>query len=77
MIFPTSDETAEVVQRGKESVHLPVALVSAKGSAIPSCFFSSAILVQRDNLDAFYLGFFIRNGRIVSGVANASKAALA
>ena len=70
VIFPSSDEAAEVVHPGKEPLHFPAFSIAAELAAILSSAFASAP-VRRNQLDAiFVLEFCVERVRVVGLVAD-------
>jgi hypothetical protein len=72
VVFPSCNESSEVVHPGKEPLHFPSFAIAAQLSAILGSVFSSAS-VRRDQLDAVLGGeFFIKRVRVVGFVADES-----
>jgi|SRR5215467_2583628 len=55
MIFPTADESAEVVEPGEEPLDSPAAAVTAQFAAILSVLAATDVLVGRDESNAVFL----------------------
>src|SRR2546427_12692584 len=57
VIFPAADESAEIVEPGKEALGFPAPAVTAQFAAVLGTLAAAAVLVGRDEPDA---GFFRR-----------------
>jgi hypothetical protein len=72
VVFPSGNESSEVVHPGKEPLHFPSFAMAAQFAGILGSVFSSAS-VQRDQLDAVFGGeLFIQRVRVVGFVADES-----
>ena len=70
MVFPSSDEAAEVVHPGEEPLHLPASAVSAQRAPV-LCSAFAATAVGRDHLDVVLLvEGAVERVRVVSLVAD-------
>jgi len=69
VVFPSSNESAEVVQPGEEPLHLPASLVAPQLATVLR--FAAPAAVGRNQLDAvFVLKLFIQLVGVVSLVAD-------
>ena len=72
MVFPSDDESAEVVHPCKESFDFPASAVAAQLPAVLGLLFAIAA-VGRDHLDTvFFCHPVIQSGRVVGLVADQS-----
>ena len=70
MVFPSSDETTEVVHPGEESLHFPASAIAAQLASVLGSTFASAP-VGCNQLDAILVGeLFIERVRVVGFVAD-------
>src|SRR5450755_1326097 len=71
VVFPSGDESAEVVHPGEEPFHLPTSLVAPQLASVLRL--STPAAIRRDQLDAVFLfKFFIEPIRVVRFVPNES-----
>ena len=54
MIFPAANQSAEVVEPGKEPLDFPAAAVPAQFAAVLSVFAAANVLVRRDQSNAVF-----------------------
>ena len=70
VVFPSCNESSEVVQPGKEPLYFPPFTIAAQLAAILG-FVCSSASVRRDQLDAVFGGeFFIQRVRVVGFVSD-------
>ena len=70
VVFPSIDESSEVMHPGEEVLYFPALAVAAQLATILGFVFSSTS-VRRDQLDAVFGGeFFIKRVRVVGFVAD-------
>ncbi len=55
VIFPAADESAEIVEPGKEALDFPVPAVTAQFAAVLGTLAAAVVLVGRDEPDAVFL----------------------
>ena len=74
VIFPSADESAEVVKPGEEALDFPAAAVTAQFAAILGILPAAIILVRRDESDAvFSPEALVERIAVVSAVADHSS----
>jgi hypothetical protein len=70
VVFPSCNESSEVVHPGKETLYSPPSAIAAQLVAILS-FVCSSASVRREELDAIFGGkFFIQRVRVVGFVSD-------
>ena len=70
VVFPTGDESAEVVHPGEEPLHFPASAIAAQFASILGRAFATAP-VRCDQFDAIFGGeLFIKRVRVVGFVAD-------
>lgn len=67
-VFPSRDQSAEVLHPGKQSLHFPAPFVSSEWSSILSLLFMIAA-IQRDHLDAVLAQLLVQRSEISPGRA--------
>src|ERR1700688_774140 len=55
VIFPAADESAEIVEPGKEALDFPAPTVATQFAAVLSALATAVVLVGRDEPDAVFL----------------------
>src|SRR6202035_1337444 len=55
VIFPAADQSAEVVEPGKEALDFPAPTVAPQFAAVLSALAAAVVLVGRDEADAVFL----------------------
>ena len=55
VIFPAADQSAEIVEPGKEALDFPAPTVATQFAAVLSAFATAIVLVGRDEPDAVFL----------------------
>jgi hypothetical protein len=74
VIFPAADESAEIVEPGKEALDFPAAAVAAQFAAVLSAFPEAIVLVGRDQPDTMFLPeALIERIAVVGAVADHSS----
>src|SRR5277367_3542095 len=72
VVFPSGNESAEVVHPGEEPFHFPASSVAAKLSSV-LCLLFAVAAVGGDHLDAvFFSHLLVESGRVVGLVADQS-----
>src|ERR1022692_21312 len=72
LVFPSRDESAEVVHPGEEAFHFPTSAVAPQLPSVLGLSFAVAA-VGRDHLDSVLLGhLLIQGGRVVGLVTDQS-----